>query len=156
MENADASCAKAVDVAAFVVNWFGRKPEESDLTHMKMQKLLYYAQGHHLALYSKPLFNDEIQAWEHGPVVRSVYNEYVQAGKKIISKPLAGDSSAVSERQKSFIREVLMVRGQYSAWRLRDMTHKEDPWVDAYVENLKMPISQESMQEFFSKFVKQS
>jgi uncharacterized phage-associated protein len=44
-----------------------------DLTHLKIQKLLYFAQGWHLAYFDFPLFEDPVEAWKYGPVVTSVY-----------------------------------------------------------------------------------
>ncbi|MDB9308928.1 DUF4065 domain-containing protein [Aphanizomenon sp. CS-733/32] len=40
---------------------------------MKSQKLLYYAQSLHLAMYDEPLFPEEIQAWRYGPVCPPAY-----------------------------------------------------------------------------------
>jgi len=60
---------------------------ESDfISNLKLQKLLYYAQGIHLALYGKPLFNDPIEAWQYGPVVDSVYQTYKTNGSDAIKK----------------------------------------------------------------------
>lgn len=50
------------------------------VTNLKLQKLLYYAQGFHLAVYGEPLFEEEIQAWAHGPVIPSVYNRLKRYG----------------------------------------------------------------------------
>ncbi len=44
------------------------------ITQLKLQKLMYIAQGIHLALYDAPLFKEEIEAWQHGPVVRELYS----------------------------------------------------------------------------------
>jgi uncharacterized phage-associated protein len=41
---------------------------EAEMTNMKVQKLLYYSQSLHLALYDEPLFEEEIQAWRYGLV----------------------------------------------------------------------------------------
>lgn len=49
---------------------------EHRITSSTLQKLLYFAQGHHLREYRTPLFLDDIEAWEHGPVICSVYNEH--------------------------------------------------------------------------------
>ena len=46
------------------------------ISNLKLQKLLYYAQGFHLAIFNKPLFNEPIEAWAHGPVVGSSYRKY--------------------------------------------------------------------------------
>ena len=48
----------------------------TDLTNLKLQKLLYCAYGVHLALFSEKLFNDQIQAWKLGPVVPIIYQEF--------------------------------------------------------------------------------
>ena len=64
------------EVTAFdVANYFLSIPEYEDLTNLKLQKLVYYAQGIHLAIYGKPLFNEAIKAWEHGPVVPELYRK---------------------------------------------------------------------------------
>lgn len=152
--------ANAFDVAAYIVAWFGRKPrEENDLSSLKLQKLLYYCQGHFLALYGSPLFPEKIEAWEHGPVVSDVYRQsrHVIKGAAVITadkwQQVGGSPDALSSKEKEFIREIIEVRGQFSAWRLRSMTHEEAPWCNAYVEGQKREISTESLQEYFRHFV---
>ncbi len=49
--------------------------EDELLSHLKLQKLLYFCQGFTLAMTGKPLFSEAIVAWEHGPVVREVWDE---------------------------------------------------------------------------------
>ena len=44
-----------------------------NLTNLKLQKLLYYAQAWYLALYNVALFEEDFQAWVHGPVLYSQY-----------------------------------------------------------------------------------
>ena len=55
------------------------------ITHLKLQKLIYYARGISLGMYGKPLFLEKIEAWQHGPVVREVYNFYCPNGRKNIN-----------------------------------------------------------------------
>ena len=45
------------------------------ITNLKLQKLVYYAQAWHLAIYSKPLFNTDFEAWVHGNVIHDLYSE---------------------------------------------------------------------------------
>ena len=45
---------------------------EDLMSNMKLQKMLYYQQGFHLAYFGTPLFDEEIEAWMYGPVVPSV------------------------------------------------------------------------------------
>lgn len=60
--------------------WYNDKileEEDADLiSNLKLQKLLYYAQGCYLALKNEPLFNEQIVNWAHGPVVEEIYHKY--------------------------------------------------------------------------------
>ena len=57
-----------------VAHWFLSK---ESMTHKKLQKLCYYAQAWHCTLRNgEPLFMNPIEAWIHGPVIRSLYKEY--------------------------------------------------------------------------------
>ena len=60
---------KAIDIAKYFINELHPEP-------LKLQKLLYFAQGFSYAFYDKELFNDDFEAWVHGPVIPSIYHEY--------------------------------------------------------------------------------
>ena len=122
------------------------------ISNLKLQKLVYYAQGFHLALYDRPLFEEEIQAWKHGPVVPVLYHKYKQYGADAIPKPVNMDFSVFDDEVRKFLDEVYQVYGQYSAWKLRDMTHEEPPWVDAY-DSLDLVIHHNALKSYFSTLV---
>lgn len=65
----------ATAIAPYIV-YLGSLEPEPDLTNLKLQKLLYYAQAWHLVFRQEPLFTDRIEAWRHGPVVPSVFRQY--------------------------------------------------------------------------------
>jgi uncharacterized phage-associated protein len=111
-----------------------------------VQKLVYYAQGFHLAIYDTPLFNEPIVKWAHGPVVESLYKEYKKYGSSAIPVPDTVDTSMFTKKQKELLNEVFDVYGQFSAWKLRCMTHEEPPWKQAVTNGI---IDQEIMQEYF-------
>lgn len=68
--------ANCLEIARyFIIKAYG-EGLEAEMTNMKVQKLLYYAQGLHLALYGEPLFTEEIQAWRYGPVCPPAYRFY--------------------------------------------------------------------------------
>lgn len=50
------------------------------MTHKKLQKLCYYVQALHLAIYGEPLIDTYFEAWVHGPVAPELYNEYKSHG----------------------------------------------------------------------------
>ncbi|WP_309232563.1 Panacea domain-containing protein [Cylindrospermum sp. FACHB-282] len=116
------------------------------ISNLKLQKLLYYAQGFHLALYDKPLFSEPIEAWRYGPVVPEVYHEYKNCGSDAIPIPEDIDFSKFNEQTVELLNEVYNVYGQFSAWKLRNMTHNEDPWKDTSVGDV---IIFQSLKKYF-------
>jgi len=101
------------------------------ISNLKLQKLLYYAQGFHLALFDKPLFNEAIEAWSYGPVVPPVYHRFKKfGGSAIPAQESKFDFSTHPTDSVKLLEDVYKEFGQYSAWRLRDMTHDEPPWKD--------------------------
>lgn len=125
--------------AATIARWFlawAEHAEEVGLSNMKIQKLLYYAQGHYLAATGQPLFDDTIEAWSHGPVVPNVYHSYKGHGNAEIELPEEDEFTwaDVDPDTTQFLIKVWNTYGGLAAWRLRNMTHDEPPWKDAFVE----------------------
>lgn len=107
-----------------------------DLTNMKMNKLLYFAQGHYLSKYGSPLFSDGIEAWDHGPVVPSVYNAYKEYGDRPINGYDEGLLSAMTPEAEDVIFGVARKYGKYTASALRNMTHVVgSPWDQVHKAN---------------------
>jgi uncharacterized phage-associated protein len=124
-------------------------PEVGDfISNLKLQKLIYYAQGFHLALHDEKLFEDKILAWEHGPVVESLYHEYKTSGSSALPIPEGFDDSVLDFETKELLDEVYLVYGQFSAWKLRNMTHSEEPWCRT---ERNAEIRPELMRSFFKK-----
>lgn len=108
--------------------------ETGDLvTNMKLQKLVYYAQAWFIANKKKALFDEEFEAWVHGPVIPTLYRKYkIHGFSPIIQK------SVLSEVKKRFDKETLDILEevtkaymQYSAYQMELMTHQEAPWIEA-------------------------
>lgn len=105
------------------------------ISNLKLQKLVYYAQGFHLALYNKPLFKECIEAWTHGPVIPALYQKYKPYGSAALPIPNEIDLTKYDPQTCELLDEVYNVYGQYSGWKLRNMTHEETPWRDASLSN---------------------
>ena len=73
----------AIEVARYFLSLTDEDAGEL-ISNLKLQKLLYYAQGFHLVIYGEPLFPETIEAWAHGPVVTSVYHQYKEYGSEPI------------------------------------------------------------------------
>lgn len=103
--------------------------EDSDFTMLKLQKLLYYAQGYALALLRRPLFRERIKAWEHGPVIPQVWKAY-RDDTGVLPRPTDLDPLSLDPQVRAILDRVYTEYGQYAAWALRNMTHEERPWVE--------------------------
>jgi uncharacterized phage-associated protein len=121
---------KAIEVAEYIISYFSNivtNPIEGDLTNLKLQKLLYYTQVLSLKRLKIFLFDDEIEAWEYGPVVPSVYHQYKSFGRDVLDitnpnllfKPVD---------KKNIIDEVIKDKGRFTGIALMEMTHQEMPW----------------------------
>jgi uncharacterized phage-associated protein len=137
----------ARDVACYFLSLVDPNEGES-ISPLKLQKLVYYAQGFHLALYGKVLFAEQIEAWRYGPVVPALYKEFKDLKDEPIPPVEGFDPKVFTPEQRKLLDDVYETYGQFSAWKLRDMTHEEAPWRDAN-ERGGGVISSPAMREFF-------
>lgn len=108
--------------------------KDEDITPMALQKILYYAQAFYKAFYDKPLFTNRCEAWTHGPVYRDVYLKYRDFGYDPIKLPNLEfniEESGLTSVEISFLDAIIDAFGRYSGSTLRNMTHKEQPWLEA-------------------------
>ena len=143
----------ALDIARWFINATDRESGD-DMTHLKLQKLLYYAQGWALALLGDPLFDEEMQAWAHGPVAPSVWEEYREFGYDLL--PPSRVRKKIDDKTTRLLESVNDNYGIFTAKRLEKMTHEEPPWKEARgklapEERSNARISKNTMKEFFSK-----
>lgn len=122
------------------------------MTNMKLQKMLYYQQGFHLAYFNTPLFDEDIEAWMYGPVVPSIYDKYKAKGRNGIEPDRTMEFSFEQKNEYALFNEVCKVYGAYSAIGLMNMTHEEMPWKSTPTgEGAGHIIAKEKMQSFFKK-----
>ena len=149
---------KATDIA----NWIlyrnqldlDFKEEAEPITNLKLQKLLYYMQGIHLAVNDEPLFEDEITAWKHGPVVECVYYKFSKFRAAPIEMDIPDDEMETvncilqDPETDQLLNQVYDHYSAYSAWGLRNMTHNERPWKETEQNH---NIDQDLIKEFFKE-----
>lgn len=97
----------------------------SSMTQKKLQKLCYYAQGLYGALTDEKLFNEELEAWIHGPVSPLLYNKYKGYGCFNIPKKELKDEN---QELKEIIEQIYRIYGKLDGDQLEYLTHKEKPW----------------------------
>lgn len=124
------------------------------VSNLKLQKLLYYAQGWSLGLNGTPLFQDEIQAWIHGPVVPTAFYEFRHFGWNPIVIPQ--ETLRIDTPLAGHLKSVLNAYGKFSAVQLEAISHDEAPWIDArkgLAPNVpsRSVITHQAMKVFFRK-----
>lgn len=102
--------------------------QKGEMTAMKLQKLVYYAQAWALVWDEEPLFPDRIEAWANGPVSPALY--YAHKGMFTVST-VGGNPKKLSETQTETLDAILQTYGDRPAAVLSDLTHAESPWKDA-------------------------
>lgn len=147
----------ASEVAKYIISEFHES--EDLITNMKVQKLLYYIQGWHLGLYGTPVFDDDFEAWVHGPVQYEVYNEYKKYGGTHITGHI--EKPKLEQRIIEHIQEVLECYGGETAYKLELLTHREWPWIEARddldaSEPSNNTISTDSMKEYFAELARKN
>lgn len=119
-------------MADFILKHYG------PMSHLKLQKLLFYCDAYHLAYFGKELVTDEFEAWAHGPVSRKIYNSLKD--KSILYSDIYYEDNGLDPDiefekltidQKELLKDVL---GNLSSWtglQLESATHREIPWIEA-------------------------
>ncbi len=116
--------ANIFDTAKYILERSG------SMSTMKLQKLCYYSQAWSLVWDDSPLFEEDFQAWENGPVCPELFFK-TQGKYKVSASDETGGNGDLSENQKDTIDRVLAHYGGHDAQWLSQLTHMEDPWIKA-------------------------
>ena len=126
---------------------------------MKLQKMVYFAQGVHLALYKEPLVKDIFQAWKYGPVIPDIYHTYKYYGSSpindtewvLISKSDEDCAGKLNEKAKETVDYTWSLLKETNAIKLSNWTHENgSPWKNRYIEGVnEVSISNNEIQNNF-------
>lgn len=127
--------ALVTDVASYFIS-LSRESTPYAITPLKLQKLVYYAQGFHLRRTGDRLFEANLLAWEHGPVVRRIFDDYRSYKYNTIPSrkfdneidPVTGEP-LLTEIEINTINAVWNALGDLDGKTLEELTHQEDPWL---------------------------
>ena len=125
------------------------------ITHLKLQKLLYYAEGVYSAVMDNDIFKEKIMAWPHGPVVVEVYENFSENG----SKELEFDDNYWNKIQQinndndvsNILQLVYENYAGYTAWQLREKTHVVGgPWqITVDKKEMQKEIDKKLIKDYF-------
>lgn len=150
-----------------IANFFLKKgKKDKEMTQMKLNKLVYFAQGWYLALNDAPLFDEDIQAWQHGPVIPSLYHEFKHFGSNQITPKTHSIQwndedglhyktvGAADKNTRIILEKIWSLFGQYHGWELRNLTHQEDtPWSKVDKSYLHSVIDKKDIKDFYIKYL---
>ena len=147
----------AFDVADYFLKIVDRD-SGSSITNLKLQKILYYAQGWHLAFTDIKLFENKIEAWIHGPVCPEVYKKYSKYGWDSIPDEPEKISDNFTLEQIEILDKVWGTYGDYDGKYLEELTHEEKPWKEARGsladnEYCVVEVSTDTMKNYFKELL---
>jgi uncharacterized phage-associated protein len=145
------------DICDYIIRSMNEAGESPSV--LKLQKLLYYCQAWHLAIFKSPLFSGQFQAWVRGPVSREVYDRFIT---KTMFAPLEESdvrpefaNAEIPEDVRKLVDQVIEIYGKYSDTQLAELTHRERPWIEARggiapQARCTTVISEETMQDTYA------
>lgn len=123
--------------ARAVANYFielAQNDTGRELTPMQLLKLTYIAHGYSLAFRSVELIDNEIQAWQFGPVIPDLYHkikQYRDSGVK--SKIPRYNSDELDGDEMGLVDAVYEAYGHRTGVDLSNLTHQPgSPWSLVY------------------------
>jgi uncharacterized phage-associated protein len=152
LENLFSVSEKLLRVIAYV---FERLEE---VTPLMLQKLLYFIQGVSYAVYGRPMFAEDCEAWVHGPVYPQVYELFRDFKYNPIEDArfaiFEGTEDALTSNERKIIDLVVNTFGLYSGKVLERITHNEEPWKKArkgYADTIpsNAPLTKESIKNYY-------
>lgn len=129
------------------------------MKHKKLQKLCYYAQAWFLALTGHMLMNTYFEAWVHGPVSPVLYERYREWGGLTIPKIDIVLHISFRDEEIRFLNTIYRIYESYSADELEQLTHTEEPWIEARDgygarDICRVKIKEETMKRFYRELLK--
>lgn len=135
----------AIDIAKKIV--CKTDVEHGDtISNLKLQKLLYFAQGFHLAAFGDALFDEDMIAWTYGPVVPEVYDVYKKDREHAINTEGIIDNVVLSPQESALFDKVYFEYSRFSAVALMNMTHTKGPWKNHKVGEV---LPKDEIRDFF-------
>lgn len=135
----------ALDIAKYVINHEHKNSRE--ISNLRLQKLLYFVQAKCLVDKGEPCFEDDLEAWDYGPVVPAVYYKYSKFhSKPIVEIELCTD---IVNDIMDIINCVLDFFRNITTFELVQITHSQSPWIEARQKGSKSIISKDSIRNYF-------
>ena len=149
------ACHTALAVADRIIHL--SLEDEIPVTPMQVQKLTYFCHAWMLGLGYGPLFQDAVESWRYGPVIRSLYHALKHYGSNCITQQLLDKPAAFTEQEERIIKVIWRQYGQLDGTRLSRMTHAAgSPWQQTYQKDERSQIIHNHViRDYYSSLVEQ-
>ncbi|MGL5717092.1 MAG: Panacea domain-containing protein [Paraclostridium sp.] len=138
----------ALDVAEYVLSYCENELHRP-ISNLRLQKVLYYIQGVYLSNNHEPLFDNEIQAWDYGPVIPDVYYTYNGFIGNSITGVIPQQVDLLQDDEIQIIQQVVNEKINGSVWDLVRQTHEESPWLNNFRRGYNNEIPIADMEDWF-------
>ena len=153
---------RVMDVARYVINVCNKNGY--GITNLRLQKILYFIQVDFLTNLGKPCFDEDIEAWNFGPVIPEVYHEFKCYGNSKIplvrryienetniwdSQIRYFDYKKLDKEDRRRIEDIIRQCERYTTSELVEITHNQTPWVQAYKRRYDNIITRDSLVRYF-------
>ena len=143
----------AVELADRILRKVNR-PAGDTINHIKLQALLYYCEAWSLAVFDRELFAEEIQGWDHGPVVHSVWDKLSIKGWNDLEADDLGSPTELDAETEDLLNDVFLAYGEFPATELEKMIKKDATWKEARQglqpwDLTKRPINKTTIGKFY-------
>ena len=121
---------KALDLAAHVIN----RCIDLDMpvSNLKLQQMLYFLEINFIINSGASLIDEKFEAWQYGPVLKSVYDKYSFFAASSIKVRQETQNDLPNEHKNSIINNIDHL-AKIDAWLLVEYSHKPDtPWAKIY------------------------
>ena len=131
--------------------------DETLITPMQIQKLTYFCHAWMLGLGHGPLFQDAVESWQYGPVIRSLYHALKIHGGDRITQPILDKAAEFTEEEERIIKVLWQRYGQLDGIRLSRMTHAAgSPWEQTYQRDNRSQISHNHViRDYYASLIEQ-
>lgn len=159
-QNSTESSYTAALIAEYILDKANQ--EGRPISNKKLQKLVYYSQAWSIVVNNKKLFPERIEAWVHGPAIRTLYVQYKEFGFSPIKKEIDKKAiSVITPRDRKLLDNVWNIYGKLDAGYLEFLTHLEKPWQEARQglqshDSSENEITPLSLKEFYSEKLKEA
>ena len=130
-----------------------------EITETQEPSPQHIAHGYMMGRHRKPLLDEDIQAYQYGPIIKSVHNKVRYYGSSPVLK-IKGASAwkgQFTTQEYEIIREVVSLYGAHTALTLSAaMHHPSTPWsITREYANGDAPISNDLIGIFYSKLLEE-